>query len=376
MSRNTLLAVQGPLQLINGISSLLWSFPNENTNNVTLLLYDFLCPQDVEQEVLEATLEIAGAYSWKKICIISSSEMANISRVNIKKAISFLKSKLSLEDCSTMFFAQAEFGFGGLLLHRCYGNSEKIAYGDAFGMWITKNHIQLSGIARIKYFIKSINRRAFLSPPHVRKAVLSIPVAFGEWPRDLSIDIPSKSHLVQVINHITCSLPDLQAYCAHLLKQDVGDSKYLFLSSNLSTCRYMSEQSEASLYLKIIKDNVPFGSTLYIKPHIRSPLSIVNILCSEIRHDYNIILIDDVRYGRFPIELWQQLIYACTMISPFSFSSAALNYFYDITTYGWLTTRQILLHAYPERVSSLTKLANITHEKCANLSSWDRKSPL
>ena len=165
MEQHILLAVQGPLQLVNAISSLKWCFPNVDTRKVTLLLYDFLCPEDVELEVLDATLAIANIYSWRKICFISGSEMVGLSTTNIRKSIPLLKTKLDLPNCSTILFAQAEHGTGGPLLCHAYRDAETIAYGDGYGIWRSKKDLRFGLRYRLKHVIKSIRRGSFLSPP-------------------------------------------------------------------------------------------------------------------------------------------------------------------------------------------------------------------
>ena len=153
----------------------------------------------------------------------------------------------------------------------------------------------------------------------VRRAVLALPVSFSGWPTYLTLDIPTRSHVVQVLTHLSKSLTDIDEYCTYLLNESSSDSKYLFLSSNMSASGYMSQESEVLLYIQIINEIVPHGSTIYIKPHIRSPLSTIEALCYEIRNNYNVILINDNRFSRLPLELWQRLCILALFFLPFLF---------------------------------------------------------
>jgi len=138
----------------------------------------------------------------------------------------------------------------------------------------------------------------------------------------------------------------------------------------------MSIDNEINLYVNLIREVTPMGSSILLKPHPRCCIHILEAVQKAIGSEYNITVIENPRFSRIPIELWSDLVIRCTIATFASVSGVYLNYFYGAKVIYLLNADTIARYFYPEWIRYVTKINTVLLESMDRLNEWDCKSPL
>jgi hypothetical protein len=138
----------------------------------------------------------------------------------------------------------------------------------------------------------------------------------------------------------------------------------------------MSIENEIALYISIIRQTAPRGSTIILKPHPRSNMTILATVVNAVEAEYRVKVIDYSQFSRIPIELWISMITECTIVAIYSTCCVNLSYLYGKEVILPLNESNIKQYVYPEWIESVTKGNTMNLESMNRLKEWDRKSVL
>jgi Alpha-2,8-polysialyltransferase (POLYST) len=384
--KKRLLAVQGPLQFIAGYIAMEWykkMQPNVDSCETVLLMYDFLMPEDMERQFVEVITELSLLQKWENVVFINGPEMHQVMKGAYSSSIEKLQGLIGKTDFDEIYIGRDFCGDGSPLILNAYPGAARIIYGDSFGLVgneaVCDNFDWRSPFRSVasrckKYLTDAMNGTHQKLP--FDTAVLTLPLDWsGNYLDNLPLLVPEKTFVVKTIERLSSELAELNEYVDSLMK--TKEASYLFLLSNLSASGYMSQESEISLYFETVTSIAPAGSPIFLKAHPRAPANVFNVLAAKLSDLYEkIVIIDDAKLSRFPIELWVRLLQNCTIVPIFSTSSINLKYFYDKSVILPLNEASIAKYCYREKSASLSKANRAISESVNNIGGWDGNSPL
>jgi len=382
--RKCLLAVQGPLQFMAGLIAMEWYgqvMHESSDSEVVLLMYDFLVPLEVEKHLEEAIRSLTGIRQWKKIIFISAMEMSRIMRRKYSESVHQLRSILGEPSFDEIFLMRDYAGAGSPLILNAYPDAAKITYGDSFGLVGNESELCFHwswSLKSVNIYLMAFVRKVLFGGPKrfdFDTAVLTIPVDWsGSYLNDIPLLVPNREFALARLKECCAQLPRLSAYCNNLLEG--AHNPCLFILSTLFQSGLMSIENEIALYISIIRQTAPRGSTIILKPHPRSNMTILATVVNAVEAEYRVKVIDYSQFSRIPIELWISMITECTIVAIYSTCCVNLSYLYGKEVILPLNESNIKQYVYPEWIESVTKGNTMNLESMNRLKEWDRKSVL
>jgi hypothetical protein len=382
-----LLALQGPLHFVAGYLALSYCARHEgegSESETVLLMYDFLAPEEVEGEFVDVISELSKVATWRSVVFVSGREMKRMVSGRYDRCTARLRCRLGTDVFDEIFIARDFCGEGSSLILNAYPDARRITYGDSLGLVGNEEVLDDSTTPRTIRFLLAKARLQLLHtlwgrPRRFRfdAAVLTLPIDWsGMYLKDLPVIVPSKMHVLQVIEALAQRSNALQAYCRCLLDQAGTLTPYLFLLSNLAASRVLAHEAEVRLYVSLISEIAPDGAAVLIKPHPRGDNTVLEEVLQRLSGKYRVIPITDRRLSRYPIELWQELIRNCHITAMFSTSAINLKYFYDCEVKCPLND-EIITGFIPSHNTEYMKTATrVIGEAIAALDTWDGRSVL
>ena len=383
----TLLAVQGPMQFIAGYIAMSWyqkQSGQPDDEEAILLMYDFLMPPHLEKDFADTILQLSAFRRWGKIVYIDSIQMRTISNARYSRSMAGLKRLIGASTFDEIYLARDYCGFGSPLIINCYAEATKITYGDSLGLvgneqvfnpfdWMSPFHSVLS-------LAKQFTRKILLGGPSkfpFDKAVLTTPMDWsGHYLQNIRLHVPTREHAVETINTIYTNMPHFREYCRQLEHCLIGHPGFVFLLSNLSGSSLMSAKAEIELYTEIIKNTTPAHGVVFIKGHPRNGNYILDEVANRLKGLYSVVIIDNEKFSRIPIELWVDLMQACTIIPIFSTSAINLQYFFGKNVILPLNNSLIDYYFYPNKADYMKKANQLILDCIKKLDRWDGQSIL
>jgi hypothetical protein len=354
---------------------------DSSESEVVLLLYDFLVPAELEKPLEETIRRLAGIRRWKSVVFIGGKEMSRIMRRKYSKSVHEIVSAIGEASFDEIFIARDFVGAGSALILNAYPDATRIIYGDGLGLVGYESdffHRGIWSLTAMRSNFRAFCRRAVLGGPKRFKfdaAVLTIPIDWsGSYLWEMPLLVPDRVYSISVLKECIDRLPDLQSYCTGLVEE--SHDPHLFLLSTLSGAGLMSVKNEIDLYVEIVRQAAPTGSTIFLKTHPRCQEHILASVLKELEPEYRVKVIDDPQFSRIPIELWVPLVTKCRIVTVLSSSCILLSYFYGKETVFSLNESNIGRRFSPEWISYVTKLSTINRESSRGLKEWDGKSPL
>lgn len=405
MSRVCLVGVQGPVQLYAGLIAMEWyGLEKYGTTyaEAVLILYDFLVAPEQEEHIVEAIMQVAPVIKWKKIVFIGGTEMHNITLNEPDTSVAKFREKIGSYEFDEIIIARNHIGLGSDLILRSYPKATRLTYGDGFGAVGTEIFTSIYGAnysilygrlmrlakkifsgkigfsdlySRMNEFIR--NKFRSKMQPHLPfdAAVLILPIDYsGTYLNHLPLYVPSREHVINVLNKINRVMPQLNEYCMDLVK-NVSNDCYLYLFVTATESGSTSLNNEVAMYIETIYENSPKGSTIFIKLHPRKNMSFGDHLLPVLMKDYNVIIINKGQFKSIPIEFWKPLIERCKIIS-FSSSSLSLKYIYGKDVVSGLSVEKIKKYIFKKYQKVVENDYYLVSEASDALETWDGSSPL
>ncbi|MGN6830468.1 polysialyltransferase family glycosyltransferase [Paucibacter sp. M5-1] len=384
--KKRLLTVQGPLQYLAGLIAYTHGIPAgeswDDSENV-LLLYDFLAAPEIEDDIAAAVRQLSAGKAWSRVVYITQAEMEAFARRRHGRNVRDLQLRLGSDRFNEIYLARDQIGLGSPLLMDTYSGAIKRAYGDSLGLVgqsAESNVFRSSTRPRWVERSRAIAKRLLLGVPRkvgFDEAVLTLPMDLsGRFFDHTALVVPPREHVVACVEALSSSLLPLDAYCAQLCAQGTPLGDRLYLLSNLAASGLSTPEQEIDFYVEVIESSSPSGSTTYIKPHPRSTYQSLKAIEHRLRGRHRMIVIDDERFARMPIELWFRLIRHCEVVPMFSTSAINLKYLYGKAVDMPLNEHRLARYIKSERIDYMRDSDRLIRKCIDNLDHWDRSSAL
>ena len=95
--------MQGPLQFITGYIAFRHENPSTHDVEDFLLLYDFFCAPEIEEEIADSIRKLTASSSWTKIIFIGGREMNRIMRRRYADSIQSLQARIGCDFFDDIF---------------------------------------------------------------------------------------------------------------------------------------------------------------------------------------------------------------------------------------------------------------------------------
>ena len=379
--KRRLLTVQGPLQYIAGYIAYRWDRPATTDVEDVLLLYDFLAAPEIEQEIAEAVRTLSRSAPWSRVVFISGADMGSLMRQRYAGSMAGLRSLVGADHFDEIYLARDHLGAGSPLLLNAYADARKISYGDSLGMVGQRESLsKLEAPASASTRLRAALRRMLLGEPRsipFDGAVLSLPIDMsGKYLPGVDLVVPSRAHVLACIEQMYDAMPQLRANCASLCELGLPGKSHLYLLSNLTASGLTDAAREIDLYAEIIEQTSTVGDTIYLKPHPRSTFEVLETLAGRLGADYRVVMVDDKRFSRTPVEMWTDLIRHCEVVAMFSTSAVNLKYLFDKQVVMPLDEARIARFIAPNAVDHMSSASRMMREALANLETWDGRTAL
>ena len=329
MSITRLICVQGPSQLLDVMSILLFQQREQKENYIDILVIGGLCMSGdlkASEAMVDITKLIASHWQFNAIYDIHKFEsrlsyiIKIVRRLGKSSSLLFLnlvkkiiKKITNLDNVDQIYVCRNWQTFNEILLFT-YANAEKICYGDIGHLDIDDKQ-QRNGLINPNGFIK-IDQSYLVFPPESTK----------EKFENYMISIVSSDYKRKLINDISKSIAftDLSEFCLEKLNESI----LITLSNGTEAGIYKSVFEEVQLYLSVVLSQSNLGDIVWIKPHPRQTLNQSQTLCDLInKSGRNAYCID--KFARYPLELFIPHLSSTKIISLYSYSgviSALLGY--------------------------------------------------
>jgi hypothetical protein len=221
-----------------------------------------------------------------------------------------------------------------------YPQAKKICYGDSLGLVYTKKYFLNSRKEPVKdinflenfiqLIIEKVSKNTSLKAVDykINESVLILPVdQSGEFFNQVPLKVCSRNTTLDVINKCVRGSFELKKYIKTILKISFKKKLYILLTENFFEAGLIDLSKEIDMYADIIRKNSNQGDIIFLKPHPGEANNRVQKI-QELLPDYRVIEIDK-KFGRYPFEIWQNLIKRATIISV-AYPILSLKYLYDI----------------------------------------------
>lgn len=384
--RKRLLTVQGPLQYLAGLIAYTCGTPDgvhwDDSENV-LLLYDFLASPQIEDDIADTIRQLSGARAWSRVVYIRQAEMDALGRGRHANNVRYIQQVLGSDHFDDIYIARDQIGLGSPILLDAYRGARKHVYGDSLGLvGQSVNSSVFHGSAHSPWIarVRALVKRLLLGAPRkvaFDAAVLTLPMdVSGRFFDRVPLVVPPREHVVACVEELAASLQSLDAYCTELCAQRTQLGDRLYLLSNLAASGLSTQEQEIDFYIEVISTSSPVGSTAYVKPHPRSTYETLMGIERRLRNNFRLVVIDDKRFARMPIELWSRLIQHCVVVPMFSTSAINLKYLYDKPVDMPLDEVRLTRYFKPERMGYIRDSNRLIRDCIDNLDHWDQRSVL
>jgi len=312
-----LVVCQGPLQLLNVLSSLHY----ESSRNPAarfedhLVLFGMCVDSTYQSAILNAINDLAAVWQWAKIVDLSSNEPEIVrawyeDRTQSDRTI---HAKIGVDTVDQVFSARNWQVSNEIVLH-AYRDAYQICYGDGLGF---------------VDFIFSPQLTAYQEIRHV------MPIFLNDFSRVcdrrnlkiLQTRVPKKC-ILQAIDAYLARVHNLSSYLAEITD---NAASLLFLSSTGSESGLMSQEQEIAAYEAALKQwHIP-GQRIVIKPHPRESLEKGEVLAERLRSSLktDVVVMNNRQVQALPVEVLFRAHAFENVISLFSSSIVSLKYLYN-----------------------------------------------
>lgn len=383
--RKCVVAVQGPMQLLAGMLALQWYGEVRHGSpdaEAVLVLFEFGAAPSDEGALAEAILQLAGAGSWNKVLFLDAGQMRDITRRRVGESVRALRERLGCEACDELYVMR-DFGFmGNQLLINAYPGATRITYGDSLGIVGDEEVFRLTldrWLAQPLGTLKLALRHLVLGRPRrypFHAAVLALPQDWtGKYLEQVPLMVPSRECVVELVLGLAGQVPELHAYCDSLFP-GAGERGTLYLLSNLANSGLCTFEDEVALYEEVVRETAAKGGRVLLRNHPRAGSAVTDQLTARLSGEYQVVLVDDTRFSKLPIELWSSLIRRCDVVPVYSASAIHIRYLYGQRVLVPLDDDRIERYFHSNKRAFMRKGNEMICRAMSGLDGWDGKSPL
>jgi hypothetical protein len=262
-------------------------------------------------------------------------------------------------------------------LAQAYPRALTVCIGDAFGMIYPTDFVAgYHGAGSIGTRLRAWLRAALgPSPVQPEAAALVLPVdPSGVGLRGVELVCCGKGDFINALRHCHANARDLREHMRTLLGRTDGRRRYLLLTENYSEAGHIGTERELQMYCEMLRSNCERGSVVIVKPHpLEAPGKAARMQAS-LGSEYEIISVE-ASFGRYPIEIWQELVHGCTVMCA-GYPVLSLKYAYDINVVQPMDEAFVERWMEPAFQRWTLDSLRLYMEPLARLGSWDGRSVL
>lgn len=264
-------------------------------------------------------------------------------------------------------------------LAAAYPTAKRICIGDAFGMIYPADYVagyQRSLLGRIRRGLGALlrpNRHMPAIRPDMAALVLPVDPS-GRGLAGIELTCCSRRNFISAIGHCHGNASGLREFMAGLLAEAGENTPSLLLTETYSESGHMSMESETGMYSLIVRKYCVPGSLVLVKPHPLEDPGKTARLATALGADYGLRTMPS-RFGRYPIEIWRELLLASKVIST-AYPVLSLKYAHDIDVLQPLDEEMIATWFEPSAQAWTRDGLGLYMEPLARLGNWDGASIL
>jgi Alpha-2,8-polysialyltransferase (POLYST) len=340
--------------------------PSERISTTILFQLPWASKEDMSEMLRIARELLAGNPLIERVEGLTDEELKSV------KLHDFLGA-----DFDDFYYNHDAVGIACRTLAAAYPRARRICMGDAFGLFYRSGFIEsyqrkVSTIQRIRdWFLGS----GELAPVRPDVAALVLPVdASGVGLRGLQLVVCPKQAFVQAIHDCHANARALHEHMHALLARTEGRTRYLLLGEPYAEAGHVKPEREVDMFCEIVRTYCKPGSAIIVKPHPMEKPGKAARIGAALGAGYDVIAVD-ARFDRYPIEIWQELVRACTVICT-SYSVLSLKYSQDIDVVQPMNDAFIDKWIEPAHRKWTRDGLRLFMEPLARLGGWDGRSVL
>lgn len=362
--KNCAVIAMTPTQVISSICALK-ALNKENDINVTFLFHNpsyYSENDEAFQESARVVSTLISGFNFVKKfkALPYSAELQMLSVDTLEEAIANLKLYIENERIDEIYYPHDVIGELYQFLCMSFPEAQRICLGDALGYAIGKKtrldlvrqdlklkekisitylqsivfqkigmlifHLFPSGIGR--YGKKQLKEALYEKEFKPDKAVLILPMdQSGTFLKNLPLTVCDKDIVRDVLRRLSSNCEHLNSYMDYLLSHYKNKERYLFLTEVYSEASYLEFETDIRMNCSIIESNCKAGSVIFIKGHPTEKHPRAGRIKELLSDKYDIVEIDG-KYRRYSVELMDDLVLGCNVISS-SYAVLSLKYLYD-----------------------------------------------
>jgi hypothetical protein len=264
-----------------------------------------------------------------------------------------------------------------------YPAARKVCIGDGFGMIYPAEFIA-------SYAPRSLRRRAgrlarwLAARAGLRReldalrpdvAALALPVdPSGEGLRGIELACVSAADLRAAVRHCHDRAAGLRAYMASLLERYAARRRTLLLTETYAEAGHVRPEREPAMYADMVRAHCAPGGVVLVKAHPLEPAGKSAALQAALGGGYEVLELEP-RFRRYPIEIWEELLRACSVVSS-AYPVLSLKYVHGIDVVQPMDEAFIARWIEPEHQAWARDGLRLYMEPLARLARWDGRSVL
>lgn len=296
-----------------------------------LVVYDLSAPHNQIEEFASVVRQMAmAAANWEAATYITHEQMSDFANVDISRAANVFAQVYELVGTSEAdeIYLCRNFVFSNSLMMNAYCEAEKICFGDGVGIYFSGAYflptvVHRKGLALIREKLGKLKRSlrsritAFTPADTINNAKIStvlkemdFDIGYFLLPDILGEDPPMKTRIVR--KELTTGIFRKLAgaldadHIADRYKHISHVPTVVLLTSNFSESGRMSGANEILAYTEFLeRQNLPWESTLIIKPHPRDSAEKIQLIGRKLRELFSeVILLTDPNLFFVPFEIF------------------------------------------------------------------------
>lgn len=249
--------------------------------------------------------------------------------------------------------------------------SRKICIGDAFGMLYTAG--TMASYRRAPSFRERLLGwlRPAEEPASIRPDAAALVLPVDPSGRGLSatpLIVCRKESFLEAIRFCHANAADLRAHMRALLERTGTRKRYLLLTENYADAGLVAREREIEMYAAIAQRFCEPGSAIVVKPHPLESAGRAQELARALGPSYAVESVDP-RFARYPIEIWLELLQACTVVC-MAYPMLSLKYAHDIDVVNPLDDEFVERWMEPAYRQWMRDSLRLYREPLARLSTW------
>ena len=361
-TKKRLIIIQGTNNLLNVISSL---FYEEDKNNGIeyedyLLLFGMCINHDKNSDIIDASLDLAKVWKWKKIIDLTKEENDLITLYNLdrKKGVDLLRKLIKIDSFDQVYSVRNWQDSNELVLN-AYKESYHICYGDVLG---SIDFVFSNGFVQyheIRQLLTIFNNDYFTKLKELKRTIKSVVI--------------EKKYLLTVIDKYIELMDNNKIINNDPIKQN----SILLLTTTLYESNFTSKDNYYMLYLELLSKNYNNEEIIYLKPHPRELLEKIEELSKKImlRFKIKVVILNRNFTKSVPIEILFKMFKFTKIVSFFTECVINLKYLYGVK--GGLYINKEFLSYINENKRKYVWQNSIEDEHLLSLiDTWDGKSVL